>query len=1030
MARSVKQKDDEKAEVGTVKKKSSAKANKSESKMTSTAKSKSSSKDTNAPKRRSSKKSESSKNTTPSKSKSASQKASVVKNKSAAVNQQKETHLDYSIDENRDAARLLDKLAEILLLADPGDLVAYGEAHALLGEISSLASSENAADVAECADKVSVILEGAMLGEQSLDKTVELINKCITWFQERLVAGLIPEETSKPCLSLSDADNVEPHNESDVNNREKNEGVQEPIKSSGSTISMTDDKIVSDFLERQASVIEDWENYTVAFENTGKESDLSSLRRIVHTMKGETALIGLEDVERVLHRLEDLMETRINEQVFDVLLGVADFLKVYYKAIQKGLTVPDIETVIARINKAFSSETEDTVLHSETVEEEVQTQVEKRQPVDIEHGLEDCVDDETPINIDDTEIMAEFCAEALEHLHNADISLLTLEADPSERASLDTVFRAFHTIKGVAGFLELNQIGALAHETENLLDSAREGKIFLQGTIIDLVFESTEIMKDMVTAIRDAVSTGSPAMPLKGVARFVKKLKNALGAALAGKPISGDSFDHSLLKEVESDRVGDILVGMHKVTEDHVKKALETQKKSFENSSAQAGGTLQKKPHIGEILIEEGVVKPKDVAGALREQGAVRKRDGRSGGVDVKESVKIDSERLDKLLDTIGELVIAESMVIQSPEIASLESTTVMSLLNRLDKITRSLQEMSTSMRMVPILPTFQRMARLVRDLSKKSGKAVDFVMSGEDTELDKAVVDRIADPLMHMVRNAVDHGLENNEDRAATGKPSKGKLELRAFHKAGSIFIEVVDDGKGLNPEKIFSKAVEKNVIAPDARLSEKEIFNLIFEPGFSTADKITDVSGRGVGMDVVKRTISDLRGSVDITSNPGQGSLFSIRLPLTLAIIDGMVAKTGNERYIIPTLSVYTSLRPTPESISTFAGKGEMLTFQGNVLPLFRLGELFSIDQFIESAENALVIVVEDEGRQVGLLVDELLGQQQIVIKPLGDVMKDIPGVAGGAIMPDGQVGLILDVGGLVSLAHQSARNTEELQ
>jgi len=322
---------------------------------------------------------------------------------------------------------------------------------------------------------------------------------------------------------------------------------------------------------------------------------------------------------------------------------------------------------------------------------------------------------------------------------------------------------------------------------------------------------------------------------------------------------------------------------------------------------------------------------------------------------------------------------------------------------------------------MVPVRATFQKMARLVRDLAKKSGKPVRFVMTGEDTELDKTVVDKIGDPLVHMVRNAVDHGLEATpSERARVGKVETGQIELRAFHRGGNIYIEIQDDGRGLNRDAIIAKARERGLLKEGETLPDRELNNLIFNPGFSTAKKITDVSGRGVGMDVVKRNIEALRGQVEIRTEQGRGSTFSIRLPLTLAIIDGMVVRVGTERYIIPTLSIVRTIQPRPDELATVIRRGEMLTLQGQLIPLFRLNRLFNVDNARTKPEESLIVVVEDDRRQTGIMVDELLGQQQIVIKSLGEALRGTPGVAGGAVMPDGQIGLILDIAGLVRLAN----------
>jgi two-component system chemotaxis sensor kinase CheA len=324
---------------------------------------------------------------------------------------------------------------------------------------------------------------------------------------------------------------------------------------------------------------------------------------------------------------------------------------------------------------------------------------------------------------------------------------------------------------------------------------------------------------------------------------------------------------------------------------------------------------------------------------------------------------------------------------------------------------------------MMPVKSTFQKMGRLVHDLAKRTGKKVELAVSGEDTELDKGVVDGIGDPLVHMIRNAVDHGLEaTSEARVKAGKPETGRIDLRAFHKGGNIVIEVQDDGRGLDREAILKKATERGLIREGEQLSDRDIFNLIFLPGFSTAKVVTDVSGRGVGMDVVRKNIDALRGQVEIQSQAGVGTKFSIRLPLTLAIIDGMVVRVGRERYIIPTISIVMSLRTRTGDVKSILNRGEMLSFQGDLIPLFRIDRTFGIEGAVSVPEDGLVIIVEEDGRRAGLLADALLGQQQIVIKTLGESMRGIPGISGGAIMPDGNVGLIMDVGGLVRLSQNA--------
>jgi two-component system chemotaxis sensor kinase CheA len=322
------------------------------------------------------------------------------------------------------------------------------------------------------------------------------------------------------------------------------------------------------------------------------------------------------------------------------------------------------------------------------------------------------------------------------------------------------------------------------------------------------------------------------------------------------------------------------------------------------------------------------------------------------------------------------------------------------------------------SMRMVPVRQTFQKMARLVRDLSKKSGKPVDLVLAGEDTELDRKVVEDINDPLMHMIRNSVDHGIESPEKRRAAGKSPAGRLSLSAYHQGAAIVIAIQDDGGGLNQDRILAKAIENGLIPAGAQLTTSEIHQLIFRPGFSTAEKITEVSGRGVGMDVVRRNIETLRGRIEIQSEPGQGTTFLIKLPLTLAIVEGLLLRVGRERFVMPTFAIRESLRPAPNRVHSIKGKPRMVQVRDTLLPLMYLSEVFNIPDAEADPCNATVVVIEDDGRHVALMVDQLLGKQEVVVKTLGPAFSEVRGVSGGAILGDGRVGLILDAGGVVAL------------
>ncbi|MBW8002029.1 MAG: chemotaxis protein CheA [Planctomycetes bacterium] len=385
----------------------------------------------------------------------------------------------------------------------------------------------------------------------------------------------------------------------------------------------------------------------------------------------------------------------------------------------------------------------------------------------------------------------------------------------------------------------------------------------------------------------------------------------------------------------------------------------------------------------------------------------------------IDEKIKVSTERLDNLINMAGELVIAQLMVAEEISTKLASDHSIKGKINHQGKIVRELQELSMSMRMVPIQGVFQKMARLVRDLSRKADKAVNFVTVGEETELDRSIVDKIADPLVHMIRNSVDHGMETAEERAKTDKDPIGKIELKAYHQAGHIIIEVKDDGRGLNKESILKKAITNGLVDEKQELSDDEICKLIFHAGLSTAKTITTVSGRGVGMDVVKKNIESLKGKVEITSETGKGTTFIIRMPLTLAIIDGQIVTIGPERYIIPINSIIESFRPTAEQLSSVQNKGEMVIVRGQLIPLVRLYKLFNTTPNTQDPTQALLVIVEEDNKKCCFLVDELLGQQQIVIKNLGEGMGTVPGISGGAIMGDGKISLICDVPGLMDLA-----------
>jgi len=379
-----------------------------------------------------------------------------------------------------------------------------------------------------------------------------------------------------------------------------------------------------------------------------------------------------------------------------------------------------------------------------------------------------------------------------------------------------------------------------------------------------------------------------------------------------------------------------------------------------------------------------------------------------------KSTIRIDTFKLDELFDSVGELVIAQNFIAQNEKIRLIEDESISRTIETLSKITKRIQDRVMSLRMVAIRDTFDKMKRVVRDTSKKTGKELHLNVQGEETEIDKTMIDSLSDPLIHIIRNAIDHGLEvDNEERVRIGKSAEGTITLRAYHKSGSIVISVSDDGRGINKEKVLQKAIERGVVTGEEVLSDAQIFSLILQPGFSTADTISDLSGRGVGLDVVKTSIEKLRGKIEIESRVGEGTTFSMILPLTLAIIDGMLVQTAGEIYIIPTLSVVESFRPEQEIVHIVKGQGEFVTMRGQHIPVIRLSNVFDLQvtQRIEPWEGILVCV-ETEGGRIAIMVDELVGRQQVVIKPLGKSLAKLKEISGGAILGSGDIALILNV------------------
>jgi two-component system chemotaxis sensor kinase CheA len=563
----------------------------------------------------------------------------------------------------------------------------------------------------------------------------------------------------------------------------------------------------------------------------------------------------------------------------------------------------------------------------------------------------------------DPELIADFILESREHLVNIESQILTLERAGPDAEALNSVFRGFHTIKGLAGFLELWKMQELAHEVETVLDGARNGALVIDSGGFDVILESADYL-----------------------ARWLTHLE----ASQKNTPLQAPETDDGLLARI---------------------RVLYVQKDGgCGNESGQSARSLASMV----VAVQNPALASADVPAERRAEPASEPSSQPPSNPAAKNamSIKVDTGKLDYLVDLAGEMVIAESLVRHDPELAALKNPRLLRRLAHLTRITTDLQKTAMSMRLVPIGPLFRRMERLVRDLSRQFGKLVEIETQGDDIELDRNIVEELADPLMHMVRNAMDHGIEPPAERERNGKNPSARLLLKALHQAGQVVIEIGDDGRGLDREKIARKAIERGAIESAEGRSDNEIYNLIFDAGFSTAAQVTNVSGRGVGMDVVRKHIENLRGRIEIRSTLGAGTSFLLKLPLTLAIIDGLVVGVGQERYIVPLFGVKEMLRPTVDTIWTVQHKAEMALVRGDLLPVMRLYRRFQVKPRTEDPLQSVLVIAEVEGERLCLMVDELIGKQEVVIKGLGETFKDVPGIAGGAILGDGRVGLILDL------------------
>lgn len=691
------------------------------------------------------------------------------------------------------------------------------------------------------------------------------------------------------------------------------------------------------------------------------------------------------------------------------------------------------------------------------------------------------------MSIDMAQFHQVFFEESFEGLDAMESGLLNLDIGDVNVDDINTIFRAAHSIKGGSGTFGFTAVSDFTHVMETLLDEMRDGRRKVTQQAVDVLLGSVDCLREMLQTLQSggqinqqsvdahklALDNELKNIPASATAAIVEQqaaaptgaifVPAASQAQISGWTIAFSPHPHLLKTGNEPIRMFRALaaLGELKVKADlqgvpdiyqldpeecHLSWKLDLQgnvsadqideifdwveddcdlaKQAIYSGEAPMAAAFTTAAQIEETsptqipqtmkTLAEPVATPENKGGKQDDAKALAKSSS---------TIRVDTSKIDTLINMVGELVITQSMLSLIGEHFNLSKLDQLKNgLSQLERHTRELQESVMNIRMLPISFVFSRFPRLVHDLSSKLGKKVELKLIGEHTEVDKTVVELLSDPLVHLVRNSLDHGIEMPDVRVAAGKPETGTVTLEAYHRGGNIVIEVSDDGKGMDKDKLRAKAIEKGLIDADTILTDKQTYELIFMPGFSTADKLTDISGRGVGMDVVRRNIEALGGNIEINSTLGKGSTISIHLPLTLAILDGQSVAVGDETYIVPLGAIIESLNIKEDRVKRVVGKGEMFLLRGQYLPIIRMHEIFNVTTAKHTKlTEGLLVVVEGQGVRCGLFVDELLGQQQVVIKSLEANYRRVEGVSGATILGDGSVALILDIPGLVRLANQ---------
>lgn len=741
-----------------------------------------------------------------------------------------------------------------------------------------------------------------------------------------------------------------------------------------------DAELVQSFVTEARELLEGAEHALVelqarlAHERVEEKSALDSINlafRMFHSLKGGAAFLNLNNIAEVTHKAESLLDMLRSgsmgscAETLDIVLRAADFVGMLLaRTEQSGSDAGDEAQVKAMTGdlSAFMSRLsapKETLIEGATLD--------------------------IPTFSITAEMTDRFVKESVEKLDQLEQLAMALERSRGNAEDVDEFLRLIHSFKGNCGFLGYGEMEKLSHRIEAIFESVRDKEMGFTNQVSHLALKTLDTLRSGVACVAEG-----RAVVMMNADGLLETLERAISSS-AGV-------------EEGSTLLGDILVSKGLASEDAVQAAL----------------SQQEKP-LGQLMVDMGYVEPSAVSEALKIQAE------RKGKQDIKTSasqdIRVSLAKLDSLMNLVGELVIAGAMAARRPDRNDFKIEDFESSALQLQRVTTELQEVVMDMRMVPVSGVFKKLIRVVHDISKKSGKKVKINFTGEDTEVDKTVIELLSDPLVHMIRNSLDHGVETPEERLAKGKPETGVIHIEAKHEGGEVWITVSDDGRGLNRERILAKAMSKGLIRGDGSdVSDQNVFRQIFEPGFSTAEQVTEISGRGVGMDVVKGNIEKIKGRIEINSEWGKGTSFIIHIPLTLAIIDGMLTRVGHAKHTIPMLNIRESFRPESSMITITPGGQELVKVREEIIPVLRLSDVYSGNGGSGQTlrlEDGVLVVVETEGNLAALFVDELLGQNQTVIKALPVYLRNVRGVSSCTVLGDGEVSLILDIRKIVEMA-----------